>query len=140
MLSGVGALITAAVAVTAALFAWRQVREINRLNAEDKYLEYHWIAFSNPQFSAPNYDSIKSDPNLYERYQWFVTGMLMCVERILAVFPDDISWRSAVTEDVRRHREMIESPDFARTRESFYPYMRRFVSNALNSIEQGDSP
>lgn len=139
MLSGVGTIITAAIAVTAVLFAWRQVRELNRLNAEDKYLDYHWIAFNNPQFSSPSYASIKSDITLYEKYHWFVTGMLMCAERVVSVFPNDLSWRSAIADDINRHREIIVSPEFKRTLDSFYPYMRRFIADVVETVDPGAS-
>jgi hypothetical protein len=101
-----GSLITATVAVCAAIFAWTQIK-LNRQNeAKRQFLNFldECIKYPLVAEAKHNHDNIED----MHRYRWFVFKLLMCSESILDEFPGDEEWKNAVIENISPHIKFIE--------------------------------
>jgi len=115
-LGGLATVITAIVAVAAAIFAWRTIESSRasqqEATAKDIYRDYLRLAFDNPKLANPrafeNPERLKQD----EKYRWFVAFMLNSCDEIARSQPEDNSWRKAIIEDLKFHVDYLKSSQF----------------------------
>ena len=89
----------------AVLFQINAIRSGNReASARQAFLGYTDIAFKNPQFSAPDYDAIKTHPHLEQvQYENFVSYFLYSCEEAIAAFANKPEWQASCDYDLKLH-------------------------------------
>ena len=89
----------------AILFQINEIRAGNRASsARQVFLGYTDLAFKNPKFAQPEYDSIKTGSR-DERVQYenFVSYFLYACEETIAAFTDKREWQASCDYDLRPH-------------------------------------
>src|SRR5260370_36246092 len=89
----------------AILFQINEIRLNNRAtSARQVFLGYTDLAFKNPKFSQPDYDTIKAS-NRDERVQYenFVSYFLYACEEATAAFADRSEWMASCDYDLKPH-------------------------------------
>jgi hypothetical protein len=89
----------------AILFQVNEIRSNNRaVAARQAFLAYTDLAFKNPQFSAPDYDVIKSGSRAEQvRYESFVSYFLYACEEAFNAFADQREWLASCDYDLKPH-------------------------------------
>ena len=89
----------------AVLFQVNELRYGNRASsARQIYLGYTDLAFKNPKFSSPDFDSIKAGGReLTAQYESFVSYLLYACEEARAAFADRREWLASCDYDLRPH-------------------------------------
>ena len=91
--------------VVAILFQINDIRANNRAaSARQAFLGYTDLAFKNPKFSQPNYDTIKtgsSDDRV--QYESFVSYFLYACEEAIAAFAGRPEWLASCNYDLKPH-------------------------------------
>jgi hypothetical protein len=112
------------VALFALGFAHIQIREAKKIQreatAKDLFRDYLQLAFEHPKFANPDKFigndkdkwKRKGEWNEDERYKWFVAFMLNACDEIIRSLPRDETWRRAILEDLRFHKEYLRSNEF----------------------------
>ena len=89
----------------AILFQVNEIRSNNRAAAARQvFLGYTDLAFKNPKFSYPDYETIKAG-SLDQRtqYESFVSYFLYACEETIAAFVDKREWQASCDYDLRPH-------------------------------------
>ena len=88
----------------AILFQINEIRSNNRaVSARQAFLGYTDLAFKNPKFSQPEYDTIKAGSRDEQvQYESFVSYFLYACEETMKVFGDR-EWRASCDYDLRLH-------------------------------------
>jgi hypothetical protein len=105
--------LVAAAALAALYLGWRQVGISRELSALEAYENYHLTCLQYPEFSCGGVEFDKFDENHLRKYEVYVLYTLMMGERIFALFPNDVGWRYSICDDIRMHRQFIESEHFS---------------------------
>ena len=100
------------------IFALRQIRVSREIAAQDAYEAYHHFGFQYPHLSSGGFDFAAANRDDRNQYHWFVMSMLLTVEKIITLFPNDKAWRNAVEDDIAHHIEYLESNHFQTNRAS----------------------
>ena len=91
--------------VVAILFQINDIRANNRAaSARQAFLGYTDLAFKNPKFSQPNYDTIKTgsrDDRV--QYESFVSYFLYACEEAIAAFAGRPEWLASCNYDLKPH-------------------------------------
>jgi hypothetical protein len=91
--------------VVAILFQINDIRANNRAaSARQAFLGYTDLAFKNPKFSQPNYDTIKAgsrDDRV--QYESFVSYFLYACEEAIAAFAGRPEWLASCNYDLKPH-------------------------------------
>jgi hypothetical protein len=89
----------------AILFQINEIRSNNRAaSARQAFLGYTDLAFNNPKFSAPDYDTIKvSSRDEQVQYESFVSYLLYACEEATAAFADRQEWMASCDYDLKPH-------------------------------------
>ena len=93
----------------AILFQINEIRLNNRAtSARQVFLGYTDLAFKNPKFSQPDYDTIKAS-NRDERVQYenFVSYFLYACEEATAAFAGSREWLASCDYDLRPHLRFL---------------------------------
>lgn len=129
-------IVTACVATIGLILAWRQISVSREVAAQTAYEAYHHLAILHPALGAGQIDFNSVAEEDRERYRWFVLSMLLTVERILALFPNDRYWRAALEDDIRIHKTFISSESFASHLGSLDPSVIRLIQSVLNKNDK----
>jgi hypothetical protein len=119
----VAAIVTCAAAVSALVYAHLQIvagkqaelenaklaKEMDALNA---YERYHELMLAHPDL-AMNFDFLNASEKEQNRYIVFVMSMMLTVERVLVLLPNDENWEPALRDDLRMHKQFLCSPLWA---------------------------
>ena len=91
--------------VVAILTQITEIRSSNRASsARQAFLGYTDLAFRNPKFSAPNYDTIKASGREERvQYESFVSYFLYACEEAIGAFAGRPEWRASCDYDLRPH-------------------------------------
>jgi hypothetical protein len=89
----------------AILFQINEIRSSNRAaSARQAFLGYTDLAFKNPKFSVPDYDSIKAGGgDALAQYESFVSYFLYACEEATAAFSDRREWLASCDYDLKPH-------------------------------------
>ena len=89
----------------AILFQINEIRVSNRAaSARQAFLGYTDLAFKNPKFSAPDYDTIKAGSrDAQVQYESFVSYFLYACEEATAAFADRREWLASCDYDLKPH-------------------------------------
>jgi hypothetical protein len=89
----------------AILFQINEIRSNNRaVAARQAFLGYTDLAFKNPKFSAPDYDTIKaSGHDAQVQYENFVSYFLYACEEAIAAYADKREWQASCEYDLKPH-------------------------------------
>jgi hypothetical protein len=89
----------------AILFQINEIRSNNRESAARQvFLGYTDLAFKNPKFSAPDYDTIKAGGRDQQvQYESFVSYFLYACEEAIAAFGENKEWRASCDYDLKPH-------------------------------------
>ena len=89
----------------AILFQINEIRAGNRASsARQAFLGYTDLAFKNPKFAQPEYDSIKTGSRDERvQYESFVSYFLYACEETIAAFADKREWQASCDYDLRLH-------------------------------------
>jgi hypothetical protein len=89
----------------AILFQINEIRFNNRsASARQAFLGYTDLAFKNPKFSAPDYDTIKAGSHDEQvQYENFVSYFLYACEQATAAFADRQEWIASCDYDLKPH-------------------------------------
>src|SRR6202022_2627174 len=89
----------------AILFQINEIRSNNRAaSARQAFLGYTDLAFKNPKFSQPDYDTIKvSGRDEQVQYESFVSFFLYAGEEATAAFADRREWLASCDYDLKPH-------------------------------------
>ena len=89
----------------AILFQINEIRSNNRsVAARQAFLGYTDLAFKNPKFSAPDYDTIKAGSRDEQvQYENFVSYFLYSCEQAIAAFADKREWQASCDYDLKPH-------------------------------------
>jgi hypothetical protein len=89
----------------AILFQINEIRTGNRAaSARQAFLGYTDLAFKNPKFSAPDYDTIKAGSRETQvQYESFVSYFLYACEEATAAFGDRREWLASCDYDLKPH-------------------------------------
>lgn len=128
VVTSASAVVAATIAVAALRIAKQQIQENKSLNAQDAYLQFHRFSFENPEFSKPKNSGIYRSKEDTIRYHWFVIHMLICIERIVIMFPSDESWRKAIKDDLNDHKNYICSKSFDQYLTNFSTEMQGIIA------------
>ena len=124
--SNISTIATAAFALVALLFAWRQIvvsrRESRLSTARTIYREYLSMAFGHPEMSSasyplesPSFYTLKKDPAKFEAYEFYVSHLLFAAETILELSKNQDKWREVLKDQLRYHALYIQSNAFTRS-------------------------
>ena len=82
-----------------------EIRANNRaVSARQAFLGYTDLAFKNPKFSAPDYDTIKAaSRDQRVQYESFVSYFLYACEEATAAFADRREWMASCDYDLKPH-------------------------------------
>jgi hypothetical protein len=99
----------------AILFQINEIRTSNRATAARQvFLGYIDLAFKNPKFSAPDYDTIKAGSrDAQVQYESFVSYFLYACEEVTAAFADQREWLASCNYDLRPHLPFLCEKDKA---------------------------
>jgi hypothetical protein len=89
----------------AILFQINEIRSNNRAaSARQAFLGYTDLAFKNPKFSQPDYDTIKAGSRDEQvQYENFVSYFLYACEEATAAFADQREWLASCDYDLKPH-------------------------------------
>ena len=89
----------------AILFQINEIRSNNRaVSARQAFLGYTDLAFKNPKFSQPEYDTIKAGSRDEQvQYESFVSYFLYACEEATAAFADRREWVASCDYDLKPH-------------------------------------
>src|SRR5947209_2089905 len=89
----------------AILFQINEIRTGNRAaSARQAFLGYTDLAFKNPKFAQPDYDSIKTGVrDVQVQYESFVSYLLYACEETLGAFADNREWQASCDYDLKPH-------------------------------------
>jgi hypothetical protein len=89
----------------AILFQINEIRSNNRAaSARQAFLGYIDLAFKNPKFSQPDYDTIKAGSrDAQVQYESFVSYFLYSCEEAIAAFADKREWQASCDYDLKPH-------------------------------------
>jgi hypothetical protein len=89
----------------AILFQINEIRTNNRaFGARQAFLGYTDLAFKNPKFSQPDYDTIKAGSRDEQvQYESFVSYFLYACEEATAAFADRREWLASCDYDLKPH-------------------------------------
>ena len=89
----------------AILFQINEIRSNNRAAiARQAFLGYTDLAFKNPKFSAPDYDTIRAGSRDEQvQYENFVSYFLYSCEQAIAAFADKREWQASCDYDLKPH-------------------------------------
>jgi hypothetical protein len=89
----------------AILFQINDIRTNNRdSSARQAFLGYTELAFQNPKFSQPDYESIKAGSRDERvQYESFVSYFLYACEETIAAFSDKREWQASCDYDLKPH-------------------------------------
>ena len=105
------ALVTAVIAGGAAFAAFGQIRQSksssDNTEAQEAYRRYLELAIEYPGFASPNYLAIKQDYLLKEQYNWYVSYLLLAVEKIIDVTSGVGEWNQTIRLNVGYHAGIL---------------------------------
>jgi hypothetical protein len=89
----------------AILFQINEIRTNNRAaSARQAFLGYTDLAFKNPKFTAPDYDTIKAGSrDERTQYESFVSYFLYACEETITAFVDKREWQASCDYDLKPH-------------------------------------
>jgi hypothetical protein len=89
----------------AILFQINEIRSGNReSSARQAFLGYTDLAFKNPKFAQPNYETIKAGSREEQvQYESFVTYLLYACEEAISAFAGRREWLASCDYDLRPH-------------------------------------
>jgi hypothetical protein len=89
----------------AILFQINEIRSNTRAaSARQAFLGYTDLAFRNPKFSAPDYDTIKAASRDEKvQYESFVSYFLYACEEVTAAFAGQLEWQASCNYDLKPH-------------------------------------
>jgi hypothetical protein len=89
----------------AILFQINEIRTNNRAaTARQAYLGYIDLAFKNPKYAQPDYDTIKAaSRDERVQYESFVSYFLYACEETIAAFVDKREWQASCDYDLKLH-------------------------------------
>jgi len=93
----------------AILFQINEIRSNNRAaSAKAVFLGYTDLAFKNPKFAAPDYDTIKAGGREEKvQYESFVSYFLYACEETIAAFADKREWQASCDYDLKPHLSFL---------------------------------
>jgi hypothetical protein len=98
-------------------------REIEAINA---YEAYHHLSIEHPELCT-NFDHASCTPEQYSQYISYVMSMLLTIERIMTLFPNDPQWASAFDDDLQMHSSFLCSEKFLRHEPSLDRRVAEFI-------------
>ena len=89
----------------AILLQINEIRTNNRgSSARQAFLGYSELAFQNPKFSQPDYDTIKAGSREERvQYESFVSYFLYACEETISAFADKREWQASCDYDLKPH-------------------------------------
>lgn len=92
------------VALIVAIFQIKAGRNAaQRAAAYTIYQAYLRLAMDNPMFSSPDKEKITSNKELFSRYKWYVSNMLLSFEEILLISHRQNDWKTALESQLKTH-------------------------------------
>lgn len=120
-ISAYATLAAAIIAVFALTAAIRQIkiskREARLTLAKTIYKDYLMLAFQNPEFSFAAYPQANPRMNNfkkhgeYDKYEIFVSYLLLAAEEILDITKNDIEWRATLRDQLKYHGLYLDGMD-----------------------------
>lgn len=112
VLLGIAALAGARIQIDAA----RKISSLETFKSFlDKAIEYPELAYPKLSGADENPETIE-----FERYEWFVSYLLVACEQILTAHPDDKRWESACRSQMLVHDRYLTSAEFFKANEDHY--------------------
>jgi hypothetical protein len=106
--AALGPVVTAFVALFAAVLAFKQVK-LNRQNeAKRQFLNLLDECLKNPLLSVGEFEET---PAGRVTYHWFLSKLLMSSESLLENFPNDVAWRTAIKQNLAAHARNLDVAD-----------------------------
>lgn len=130
--------VATAVAIVGVIMAMRQIQISREMRAQDAYETYHHLGLQHADLGTGLMDPQSATEADRRRYTWFVLSMLLTVERILTLFPNDKHWRAALDDDIITHAKLISSPEFAPHRASLDPKVVKLIDGVLARLSAND--
>ncbi len=130
ILANFGLLIAAVIAL---FVAGKQIRVARETEAINAYEKYHHVSLEYPRL-ANGFDHAASTPEEYTQYEFYVMCMLLTIERVMTLFPDDREWSAAFLDDVRRHQKFFCSNRFAQHIDSLDSKVVHFIECAARKF------
>ena len=122
-------------AVTAGLLAlfkhWIDQRSANWSAARELYGAYLNDGLEYPQYYGGSWSEQSKDPVWKNGYIFFVGKLLWACEEILANKGNVIEWHDSLKCDLSRHVDYLESSEFCRELDGYYPPVKRLVANVI---------
>jgi hypothetical protein len=123
----------------------------DRNNALQSYRAYMKVAFDNPQFAYPRWESdekkwedFKKNWDDYHKYRWFVAIMLMAFEEIICFVGKnvDAEWNETILIQLRHHLFYLHEPIFADREMKIYDLrLQRLIKEAVDDgLKRFDIP
>ncbi|MEF9927360.1 MAG: hypothetical protein RR763_06520 [Massilia sp.] len=95
------------IAIGAIAIAIWQVKEnsaaVRRASAYSIYQNFLKLALDNPTIAFGDRAEILSDVKKSSVHKWFFANMLLSFEEIIAIYPNQEDWKSAIKSQLRRH-------------------------------------
>jgi hypothetical protein len=119
VVSAIIAAVSALVALTAAVFVYRQIavtRSVQReAVARQIYHDYLKLSFTEPMYASGKWrlaDPAVPEAVRFEKYEWFVSVMLNAGESILLHVAGEDEWLDTIESQIAYHREYLDSEEF----------------------------
>lgn len=110
MASDIANVIVAIIAMVALAVAAKQLKAQRENTALETYRQYVRLALEHPEFSGPALQLADfNDKKTKERYEWFVSYLLMAAEQILDLDPNNPEWLATITTQLGYHKEYLNS-------------------------------
>ena len=123
--AGLGTFVIALIAV---MLASRQIRTAREIEALAAYERYHHLVLEYPDLGTGDFDYLKASGPSKRRYEVFAMSVLLTIERVLALFPNDPNWRKALEDDLLLHKSFLCSPEFGSFVQNLEPAVADFVT------------
>ncbi len=122
--------VTMLIAIVALFIARKQIRSTREVEALNAYEKYHHLCLLYPELGCGEFDYANSSIEERRRYITFALSMLLTVERILVLFPRNKVWRASFFDDFAQHEAFLRSSDF----DEFRPTMDRGLLKLIDSF------
>ncbi len=142
-ISTIAAACITAISVIIALTAYRTTRENQKEALVQKaYYDYAKMALDRPDLAFPPrsaFDFEKQELNgselEFERYEWFLSAMLVTVHFLMRMYPADEFWRTLTTNQISYHWQYLEK--FWTTKSFIVNWRTVLETQMLDGINRG---
>jgi hypothetical protein len=121
VISAAALVVATSIALGSAIIAYSSLKRVRRSQKEAQarglFTDYQKLAMQYPIFAFPErfadrYDfaniAVNKSTEEFERYEWFISFLLVTAREILELYPDDEFWADAIRRNVGYHHKFIK--------------------------------